>query len=297
MHLTSFSAALCNAGALVLGQPATNRALYHMASYLLWTWQSLYTTVGEPSTLIDRTVLPLVYALAFLLDILTGSISKVEFHSRFAWTEMLEWATCAWLNPILLAKTALEPPTLPDFDFGTPEHFKDYQASFFGTCARPRTGPFKAYLFFLVKNHASTLSTSAFLRLIDDMTKLTLPFQLRSLLAGPTMPKILVLLCSRIVGSICVSMANIRLREIGVCFKGMISAALHDKTLRLGVHRTSKDLEISTLSEVDSQALFGNTMVLHDFWSYPTQSLFTLLGLLYLLPWEGVVAVLLFTVR
>ncbi|KAF7556312.1 hypothetical protein G7Z17_g1563 [Cylindrodendrum hubeiense] len=72
----------------------------------------------------------------------------------------------------------------------------------------------------------------------------------------------------------------------------MLSAALHSKTLRLGDIGVAGDTNIATLSEVDTQVLFQNSHLILDIWSYPLHVVLCLAGLMYLLTWEGMLAVL-----
>jgi hypothetical protein len=291
VHVASFAAALSNVGAILLGQAPSDRALFHMVSSLAWAWLdgSGRTSVPSGPSLTVDALLPVVYATAFLLDLLTSSIVTTDFSAKVTWAELLEWATCAWLNPILLSKGALEPAILPDV--GLPDDFARYQAVFIAICAGNKH-PFLSLFRFLCGQHGFSLTVSALLRLVDDVSKVAVPFLLRSILASPSRNKILILLFTRVAGSLCGNMALIHLRRIGVHVKAMLSAAIHHKTLRLGIHRVSEGSEVSTLSEVDSLNMLGNVITIHDFWSYPLQSLLALGGLLYLLPWEGVLAVL-----
>lgn len=289
MYGSSSVVALINTLSCVTGQASTYRGLYHLVVGLTWAWRLSVLSVSVTAK--DYIFLALTSS-AFLFDV---------FHSHYPPTYPPELSTLSlserlsynWVSQIVGSIASPDLDCLPEVTF--PGSFEGYIERLFTLNDRDASPIFNMFWGFIIRDHLQQLALGSILRLVDDLSKFSLPWLLRSLLARPTIWNVALLFFSRVIGALCGNYSGYCLRVVSAHYKAALSSALHLKALRLGDLDTSSSQgpDISTLCEVDSQILYRSSQQILDVWSFPLQILLCLGGVAVLLPWPALIAVIL----
>ncbi|KAL1903423.1 hypothetical protein Sste5346_000049 [Sporothrix stenoceras] len=305
---------------------ATPRGIYCFLQCLFLTCRLGLTDGATSSThpMDINTAFQLLYALAFSLDTLSftgvtpgSNIMDLTGKSMaLSGLSLFNRASCAWMDPLLLqgVNAADKGPVTADDAGDTGDAGYFLGDTFDAYCKRlaiyteTHAGAWAASVGFLLREHPGLVIQSAVLHLYEDVSKLAVPWMLRRLLAQPSMNYAMVLFCVRSVGAVCSCLSDFYTRVLSVQYRAAVTAAVHHKTMRLlggsecksktesegeGQGGGEKTADVSTLSEVDGLRLLQFVQSMHDFWSFPLQVVLCLAGLVYILPWEASVAVVL----
>lgn len=293
LYPSFLGAAIANGSSILLGFSSNARIFYHgTAVIVLAALESEHESDDSVSRLLRANFL-FVIGAAFLLDAFQCRQKSVELASsdslrNFSLSEKISYG---WLSDIIAAPSLHDQSHLPDTPL--PEDFAQYVDYLETSCAYPGDAASNILWSFVLRHHSYRVAVSSLLRLIDDGSKFALPWLLQSLLANPSSLKVAIMFCSRTIGALCGNYSGFILREISVQYRSALSAALHNKTLRLGdIRGKTQTADLCTLSEVDALIMYRGIQTISDLWTFPLQVILCLGGLAWLLPYRAFLAVL-----
>jgi hypothetical protein len=253
---------------------------------VLWTWLSHLKPYS--GFRIDN-LFPWLFAASWVLDLFNSQTLDSSPPSKTSTLSLFEAASFAWINPIVFRRGGFEFENLPELKVSTT--FDEYQSDFRSACSKDHHRIWPLFWGFILSQHKSSINKAFILRMVEDVSTLGVPLILHNLLNNPSTDCVILLFCSRTIGSLCGNYSSYYIREIAAQYKAMLTSALHEKTL--GIKDPSPKIgDISTIAEVDSQMIYRNTLTFLDLWFCPLQIILCLAGLLYLLSWEGLVLVI-----
>ncbi|KAF7526230.1 hypothetical protein G7054_g10827 [Neopestalotiopsis clavispora] len=280
-----------NMASVAAGLRSTYRCIFHFSICLFWNATS---RLAHTPILFVFEIVPWVAAVLTIMDLFITNKPDTNILLRPSDPGLLGKLSFSWLSPIIFSQEPLQLDDLPEINL--PDVFGGYQKRFLETFFRSLGALTQSVWFFLYKEHMSELVVASVMRLIEDITRLILALLLRELIAQPRLDIVMAQFCLLFVGSLCGNYGRYRTRYVAVRYRTMLSAAIHDKTLRLGDSPKDGGLDVSTLSEIDLQTILQNVFNMFDLWSCPLQIFLCLGGIFYLLSWKAFLGVVLVTI-